>query len=65
MNNLLKSCGIMDIIVFVAATLAIIGVFYEGMTMVEISRRNGIGRWSINSYKAYYDEMRIMMSDLI
>ena len=33
MDRLRKITGIADIIVFVAATLAIAGVFYEGMTL--------------------------------
>lgn len=33
MNKLSRITGIVDIIVFAAATLAIAGVFYEGMTL--------------------------------
>jgi hypothetical protein len=30
----------------------------QGMTMVEIAKRNGISERSIYRYKAYYDEMQ-------
>ena len=33
MEQLRKITGIIDVIVFIAATLAIAGVFYEGMTL--------------------------------
>ena len=35
----------------------------QGMTMVEIAKRNGISERSIYRYKAYYDEMQNMGRD--
>ena len=35
----------------------------QGMTMVEIAKRNGISERSIYRYKAYYDEMQNMGKD--
>ena len=35
----------------------------QGMTMVEIAKRNGISERSVYRYKAYYDEMQNMGKD--
>lgn len=35
----------------------------QGMTMVDIAKRNGISERSVYRYKAYYDEMQNMGKD--
>ena len=35
----------------------------QGMTMVEIAKRNGISERSVYRYKAYFDEMQNMGKD--
>jgi hypothetical protein len=35
----------------------------QGMTMVDIAKRNGISERSVYRYKAYYDEMQKMGKD--